>query len=408
MKEKKRLLVLSVDVDADLLVKAGIKGPIIGRKANLDSAGRFALSDPTDSDANTMFQAVKIYDDLKREGFEVEVATLTGSPKLGFQADREIASQLESVLYSFPAQSCVFVTDGASDEQILPIIQSRIKIDSVKQVIIKQTKELEKTYFVILEKLKEPHFARIVFGIPAVTLILYAVFGFTGLRFFIGFLGVYLLFKAFGIEEFFARNISRVSLSFDKPHFYFYLVAIPLAIVSFYLGFAKIFAMQVEGISNPAKLIAGFFSNLLLVLPLALVLVSLGRIADGFYEKKKYLVSNQLLLIGVTFITSVIVYLASEWVLGNVGFGIFFFSLIFGLILMYVLNILITRLHFSIIEKLHLDGKEVYTDVGGYLGKVIGVSRRGSKLVVQSQSGARLDFDFYNIARIGEKIIIKY
>ena len=53
----RRILVLYVDRDDDIGVKAKIKTPIIGREDNLKAALSFALSDPEDSDVNALFAA---------------------------------------------------------------------------------------------------------------------------------------------------------------------------------------------------------------------------------------------------------------------------------------------------------------------------------------------------------------
>lgn len=87
-----RLLVLAVDVDNDLYRKTRIGGPLIGRVQNLNGATQLALADPEDTDANTMFQAVKIYDELKEEGYSINIATITGAESEGYNADREITT----------------------------------------------------------------------------------------------------------------------------------------------------------------------------------------------------------------------------------------------------------------------------------------------------------------------------
>ena len=148
MAVKKGRLVLCIDRDNDLFEKAKVSGPIVGREANLNAAIKLALADPTDTDSNTIFRAVNIYDTLSSD-VGVQIATLTGASSLGYQADKEITSQLERVLAEFPADSCIFVSDGASDEQMMPVIRSRLKIDSVEIVVMKQAMELEKSYFVI-------------------------------------------------------------------------------------------------------------------------------------------------------------------------------------------------------------------------------------------------------------------
>ena len=72
-----RILVLCVDSDDDLGVKAGIKTPILGRDENINSALSLALKDPEEPDANAIFEAVRIYDRLRKgakENEKVEVA----------------------------------------------------------------------------------------------------------------------------------------------------------------------------------------------------------------------------------------------------------------------------------------------------------------------------------------------
>ncbi|MDE1823454.1 MAG: DUF373 family protein, partial [Candidatus Micrarchaeota archaeon] len=175
-KEKEeRLLILAVDVDNDLHRKTGISGPLTGKVQILNGANQLALADPEDPDSNTMFFAVKLYDEMKEEGYQVSVACITGSEAEGYSADREVARQLELVLDSNKSDGCIFVTDGASDDRTLPIVESRIKVNSVRSVKMKQAETIENTYFAILEKLKEPHYSRIVFGLPAVLLLLFAV-----------------------------------------------------------------------------------------------------------------------------------------------------------------------------------------------------------------------------------------
>ncbi|MDH5747666.1 MAG: DUF373 family protein, partial [Candidatus Bathyarchaeota archaeon] len=81
-KKPERTLILCVDRDDDLGMKAGIKTPILGRKDNVNAAASLALRDPEEPDANAMFEAVRIYDNLKKgakeQEEEYEVATIAG------------------------------------------------------------------------------------------------------------------------------------------------------------------------------------------------------------------------------------------------------------------------------------------------------------------------------------------
>ena len=57
-----RTLELTVDRDNDLGVKAGIRGPVIGRKPTLTAALRLGIADPEESDTNAILGALHHHD----------------------------------------------------------------------------------------------------------------------------------------------------------------------------------------------------------------------------------------------------------------------------------------------------------------------------------------------------------
>ncbi|MEM2700651.1 MAG: DUF373 family protein, partial [Nitrososphaerota archaeon] len=61
-----RTLILVVDEDDDIGRKTGWKTPILGRDKNFLAAKDLLLSDPEEADANAMFAAVKLYDELSK------------------------------------------------------------------------------------------------------------------------------------------------------------------------------------------------------------------------------------------------------------------------------------------------------------------------------------------------------
>ncbi len=78
-----RTLILNIDRDDDFGRKAKVKSPIIGVQDNLDAANRLGRVDPEDSDLNAIFLAISTYDKLKKEGKDVEIATLCGDINVG-------------------------------------------------------------------------------------------------------------------------------------------------------------------------------------------------------------------------------------------------------------------------------------------------------------------------------------
>ena len=404
MAEAKRLLVINVDIDDDLGQKAGIKGPLIGRKVNFEAAGKFLVADPEDSDGNAIFKAIKIYDELSAD-HDCEIVTLTGHAALGYKSSTNVIEQLEKVLASFPAEACVYVSDGASDDQVLPLIQTRIKVNSIFPVTVKQTKDLEKTYFVILEKLKEPHYARIIFGIPGIALLLYFMFQDTGLRLFVFLLGIYLIIKGFGVEEMLFRSASKFEFRLDKISTIFYFAAIPLALVAIFLGIDH--ALNSDT-ANIGLLAAESIQVTLLLLPTALLIIIAGNTIQAFIEKKRYLISDNITQAAAVLLLWLIVGTAANWIIGNVYFSDFLYALIVGAVAMFVVSHFAKRLKETIIAKMNLEGKEVYTEIGSMIGKIVGINRRKGVFIVQTSSGQKLDFEFDYISRLGDKIIIRY
>lgn len=155
-----KTLVLLVDRDDDLGVKAGIKGPIIGRERNFTAASKLGLADPEDSDVNVMLTGLSILDELRKGGHEAEIATITGDVRVGPMSDTILTSQLEEVLAEVKPSRAFLVSDGAEDEYIFPMIASRIRVDHVRRVYVKQVPAFESTVYAISKGLKDKKIRR--------------------------------------------------------------------------------------------------------------------------------------------------------------------------------------------------------------------------------------------------------
>ena len=93
-----KTLVLCIDRDNDIGVKAGVKSPVVGRAQNLKAATALALRDPEDSDTNAIFAAISIYDDLVKKDIDAEIATISGDIDVGRKSDDTLTEQLEQVI----------------------------------------------------------------------------------------------------------------------------------------------------------------------------------------------------------------------------------------------------------------------------------------------------------------------
>ena len=177
---EKRILILCVDRDGDLEAKSGIKTPLLGRSANLDAAVSLALRDPEEPDANAMFEAVRLHDRLQTEKQPeeiFEVATISGSELGGVGADRKLVAELGNLLHSFSANEVILVTDGYSDEAVLPLVESRVPVLSVRRIVVKHSESIEETAALFSRYLRliweNPRYARLALGIPGLLFFLF-------------------------------------------------------------------------------------------------------------------------------------------------------------------------------------------------------------------------------------------
>lgn len=289
---KKNILVICVDRDNDIGEKAGIKGPIIGRDDNISMAVKLGISDPSESDVNAVFQAVKVYDEIKEEikDAQIQVATLTGDRQVGLISDRIIESQLDSVLNKYKCEEVVFVSDGESDEHIIPIIKSKLKIPNVyvERVIVKQNRYLEGAYYMAYDFLSSvvsnKDMSRTFFGIPALMLILYAIFGITGWRIIIGILGLFLLIKGFQLEPYISRFIDELSLSAKSGQisFFAYIVSITFLVVGVIHGYSA----SASATGRYLLVISEFLNKSIFVFFLSAVFLGMGVLLH--YKSKNY------------------------------------------------------------------------------------------------------------------------
>lgn len=232
-----KTLILNIDRDDDFGRKAGIKSPIVGYKNNVTAANRLGQADPEDSDLNAIFYAIKTYNSFKKEEKNVEIATICGHIKVGFKSDEIISQQLEEVIKQTGAEEVILISDGAEDEYILPIIESRIKITSVSRVSVKQSKELEDTYYRIMKILEDEKVQK-QFVLPlALVLIVWSFFIMIGIPS-AGFgaivltLGIFLLIRVFRWEKNIALIWEEIKSGFltGKLSIYTYIVSIVILI----------------------------------------------------------------------------------------------------------------------------------------------------------------------------------
>ncbi|MCV0392823.1 MAG: DUF373 family protein [Nitrosopumilus sp.] len=205
-----RLLVICIDRDNDVGEKAGILTPVIGRDACIEAAQRLALEDPEDADSNSIFSAIKTYEDLISKGYQVEVVTIAGVKSKGVQADEKILAETRKVLEKFSANGAVIVSDGEDDESVIPVIQNVLPVVSVQRVVMKVSRSVEYSYAVFGKYLKmiayDSKYSKFFLGVPGILLLIGGVatiFGYSAEIFavLVSVLGGAFLIRAFDIDR---------------------------------------------------------------------------------------------------------------------------------------------------------------------------------------------------------------
>ncbi len=179
-----RLLVICVDRDNDVGDKAGVLTPVVGRNSCIEAAQKLALQDPEDADSNSIFYAIKTYEDLISKGYQTEIIVVAGVSDRGVQADEKIVREVKSALSSFAANGAVIVSDGEDDESVIPIIQNVVPIVSVQRCVMKVSRSVEYSYAVFGKYLKmivyDSKYSKFFLGLPGILLLIGGIGTITG------------------------------------------------------------------------------------------------------------------------------------------------------------------------------------------------------------------------------------
>jgi putative membrane protein len=300
-------------------MKAGINTPVLGRKENVNAAASLALRDPEEADANAMFEAVRIYDNLKKSGKgqeEYEVATIAGSDLRGVEADRQLVSELIEVLEEFKATDVILVTDGYTDEMVLPLIESRVPVTSVRRIVIQHSKSIEETAALFTRYMKilvdNPRYSRMLLGLPGILFIVLGVLAiFDYLAYAVQALavivGAFLFVRGFRVDKT-AQHFVKWIREYSPPPFtvqiagFSALAGILLILVGGYLGgtaVANVVNVTVDPFAQVPRLIGEFLYGSTYLIALGMCVILAGRAVRWFFEHDLRLWRTVVIIIGV-------------------------------------------------------------------------------------------------------------
>jgi len=305
-----KLLVICIDRDDDLGRKTGIPTPVVGRDACIEAAQRLALEDPEDADSNSIFFAIKIYEDLVSKGYKAQVVTVTGVENRGVQADEKVASEIRSVLKKFSANGAVIVSDGEDDEMVIPVIQNIIPVISVQRVVMQVSRTIEHSYAVFGKFLKlvmyNPKYSKFFLGVPGILLLIGGIGAVTGYNaeifaVLVSILGGAFLIRAFDIDKAWANWAKPTPEGFTRM--FTLITGLILIAASVPAGIASVSAVYTSGNVEIANLLTNeivvgqFVSGMIPFLWIGLGTIFVGILFSNWLNRKLRHISDILRLV---------------------------------------------------------------------------------------------------------------
>ena len=289
------LLVVCVDLDDDVGRKTRFETPIIGREAVEAAAVALATADPEDSDVNVLFQGLRICAETVDE--TTEIAVVTGNEAADVTANRELGEELDQVLASIATDESItamVVTDGAQDESVIPVIRSRIPIDGVRRVVVRQAQNLESMYYTIKQVLNDPETRGTILVPLGILLLIYPIaviadlLGFPGavLGFTSAMLGLYFLFRGMGLETAIDETVEslRQTLFGGRVTVLTSVVALTLLLIGGVSGVQMLEAVGAERVDalGVAEVTAALINGAVIWFGAAGLVWSIGNITDEY------------------------------------------------------------------------------------------------------------------------------
>lgn len=282
-------LVLCVDRTNDIGRKTGIQTPVVGWEAVQSLVVEVGLADPEDSSVNCLLEGLRVTRDLRDEQEDAIVAAVSGSGDSLVSGDRSVAAQLDELVTAHDPDTAIVVIDSVNDEQLVPVIESRLPVDGVDRVVVRQAHDIESTYYLLKQFLADEELRQTVLVPLGVGLLLLPVLlirfspavALAGLA---SLLGAVLLYKGLAIGERVANlpDKTRTALYSGQVSVVTYAVAGGLTLVGVFLG---ALAASASAPAEPSIVPAMHFAySSVPWLALAAMTAGAGRLLDEYIE----------------------------------------------------------------------------------------------------------------------------
>ncbi|GAD51938.1 hypothetical protein MBEHAL_0698 [Halarchaeum acidiphilum MH1-52-1] len=284
-------MVVCVDRAGDVARSTGVTPPVVGREAVESLVIDLGQSDPADSSVNCFLEALRVGADLGDGPDDTVVAVVSGTADTAVGADRALAEQLDALVAAHDPDSAVVVVDTAGDERVVPIVESRLPVDAVDRVVVRQARDIESTYYLLKQFLADEELRESVLVPLGVVLLVFpilltvtaslalAVASITAV------LGAFLLYKGLNVDERLQdlSSQARDALYSGRVSIVTYVIAVGLTLVGAFAG-----ALGVSGLSGAGAFVAAmtFVYHSVPWLALAALAGATGRLIDEFIREE--------------------------------------------------------------------------------------------------------------------------
>ncbi|WP_436934662.1 DUF373 family protein [Halovenus marina] len=260
------------------------EGPVVGREAVERIVTSVGIDDPENSRINCILEGLRVARDLD-DGIVAVVSSGT-EPVSG---DRAIANQVDQLVAEYDPDSAVVIVDSADDERLVPIIESRVQVDAVDRVVVRQDRDIESTYYLLKQFLADEELRKTVLVPVGVALLAFPALLFildstaVALSAIAAVVGVFLLYKGLSIDHFLS-NLStgtRNALYSGQVSLVTYVVAGGLALVGMFVGVLGASSLDADVVGELIVAME-FVYEAIPWLTAAALTASAGRLLDEF------------------------------------------------------------------------------------------------------------------------------
>ncbi|UWG47319.1 ABC-type multidrug transport system, permease component [Halanaeroarchaeum sp. HSR-CO] len=293
-----------MDRSGDVPRKTGLATPIAGWEAIQSLVVDLGIADPEDSTVNCLLEGLNVTRSLRDENEDAVVAVVSGGTDSMVGADQAIAREIEELIDRYDPETSIVVIDSTEDERLLPIIESRLQVDSVDRVVVRQARDLESTYYLLKQFLADEELrTTVLVPIGIVLLVFPAILMLSSLAIAVGsiaaVIGVFLLYKGLSVDAHLAdlSTQAREAMYSGRVSIVTYVVAVGLALVGVFAG---VLGISDLGLGNVQLVtVMGFTYYSVPWLALGALAASTGRLLDEVIQNEQVRTSYLNLPFGV-------------------------------------------------------------------------------------------------------------